>query len=130
MAVTLKISRGTLTAFISGDIDHHTAAGIRTEIDHAVRTNPVERLILDFSKVSFMDSSGIGLVMGRYKLMTELGGKCLIADPPAYIGKVMRISGVDKLCGIISLQALHGSDEKEQCGESEQKTSENGGVLL
>ena len=64
--------------------------------------NAVDTLTLDFSDVTFMDSSGIGLVMGRHKLMTELGGKCMVASPPAYILKVLRLSGIDKLCTIVS----------------------------
>ena len=90
-----------LTAYLSGDIDHHTAAAMRTEIDHALRQNNIKILTLDFSGVTFMDSSGIGLVMGRQKLAAELGGRCRVADPPAYISKVMKISGIGRLCEIV-----------------------------
>jgi stage II sporulation protein AA (anti-sigma F factor antagonist) len=103
MAVTLSAQSDTLTAFIEGDLDHHSAAGIRADIDHAVRISEISRLILDFSRVSFMDSSGIGLVMGRYKLMSERGGVCVVANPPTYIWKVMHISGIDRLCEIITV---------------------------
>ncbi len=98
--VTLKLNEQTLVACLSGDIDHHTASSMRTEIDRAVRSSPINRLVLDFSQVSFMDSSGIGLVMGRYKLISELGGVCEVADPPPYIAKVMKLSGIERLCEI------------------------------
>ena len=101
--VILSLKGQTLTASLRGDIDHHTASLMRSEIDRAVKTAPVSLLILDFSRVTFMDSSGIGLVMGRYKLMNELGGEVAIADPPAYISKVMRLSGLDRLCRIVSI---------------------------
>lgn len=101
MPVTTELSGSRLTARLGGDIDHHTAAAMRSEIDLAVRMNAVDELLLDFSGVTFMDSSGIGLVMGRSKLMSELGGRCLILDPPAYIIKVMKLSGIDKLCPIV-----------------------------
>ena len=100
MSVTTELDGSRLTARLSGDIDHFTAAAMRGDIDLAVRMNAVDELVLDFSGVTFMDSSGIGLVMGRAKLMSELGGKCRVADPPAYIVKVMKLSGVDKLCPI------------------------------
>ena len=102
MSVETSLDGSALTAHLSGDIDHFTASGIRGEIDRAVRMNAVDLLTLDFSGVTFMDSSGVGLIMGRCKLMTQLGGKCRISSPPAYILKVLRLSGIDKLCPIVS----------------------------
>ncbi len=115
MSVTLSQSTNILTAHLSGDLDHHNAASIRADIDHAVRTRDISKLVLNFSQVSFMDSSGIGLVMGRYKLMTELGGVCIIADPPQFVSKVFRISGINRLCEII---------ETHESGSQPEKTSE------
>ncbi len=105
MSVELKLEGDKLTAYLTGDIDHHTAAGMRAEIDRALRQNSIRILTLDFSGVTFMDSSGIGLVMGRQKLACELGGRCRVADPPAYISKVMRISGIGRLCEIVDTRA-------------------------
>lgn len=95
--------KSKLTAYISGEIDHHTAKNIRKEIDINVeKLNPAE-LYLDFSKVDFMDSSGIGLVMGRYKLQSERGGKVFIQNPPPLIKKVMLVAGINKLAKIVSI---------------------------
>lgn len=97
------IARGqTVCAKLLGDIDHHSAKEMRCEIDIAVKENDAKELILDFSAVTFMDSSGIGLVMGRYKLMSERQGKLVIAKTPAYISKVMRVAGVNRLAKIVS----------------------------
>lgn len=97
------IARGqTVCAILLGDIDHHSAKDMRCEIDIAVNENDAKELILDFSSVTFMDSSGIGLVMGRYKLMNDRSGKLIIAKPPAYISKVMRVAGVNRLAKIVS----------------------------
>ena len=113
MPVEICVSGQTLTARLSGDIDHHTALAMRTNIDRAVRDTPVTLLILDFSAVTFMDSSGIGLVMGRYKLINGLGGECRIADPPAYIARVMKLAGLDRLCRIVSLARIPHREEAE-----------------
>lgn len=78
-------SARTLVAEICGDIDHHTAKYFRGEIDKAIRSHNPLTLILDYSQVTFMDSSGIGLVMGRYRIMSEMGGEVIVASPPAYI---------------------------------------------
>lgn len=91
-----------ITAQIMGELDHHTAKYIRGDIDIAIKENNPQRLIIDFSNVTFMDSSGIGLVMGRYKIMSELSGTVMIANPPPYIRRVMQLSGIDKLCRIIN----------------------------
>ena len=92
---------GSVTvATLSGDIDHHSARLMRTEIDRAISAVHPACLVIDFSAVTFMDSSGIGLIMGRYKLMNEYGGEVVVARPPAYIRKVLRLAGVDRLARI------------------------------
>ncbi|MCD7741097.1 MAG: anti-sigma factor antagonist [Ruminococcus sp.] len=101
MPVKLETNGSKLTALLSGDLDHYTVSDIRTEIDRMVRGAPIDQLILDFANVSFMDSSGVGLVLGRYKLINEMGGRCIVANPPNYIAKVMKLSGIGKLCRII-----------------------------
>ena len=90
-------------ALLSGEIDHHNAKSLRQDIDFSLRENQPEELIMDFSEVGFMDSSGIGLVMGRYKLMQEIGGNLVVRNPPPHIKKVMRLSGIDRLASICNV---------------------------
>lgn len=95
--VKIENSDDKITVYISGDIDHHSARAIREEIDSNVeRVRPPE-LILDFQDVTFMDSSGIGLVMGRYKLLRGMGGEIKIVNASVHIKKVMKLAGLDKL---------------------------------
>lgn len=100
MSVKIINDENKLTAVLSGEIDHHIAKELRRDIDFAVREFQPEELVLDFAEVGFMDSSGIGLVMGRYKLMKEIGGKVIVKNPQNQIKKVMRLSGIDKLAAI------------------------------
>ena len=100
MSVKIINDENKLTAVLSGEIDHHIAKELRRDIDFAVREFQPEELVLDFAEVGFMDSSGIGLVMGRYKLMKETGGKVIVKNPQNQIKKVMRLSGMDKLAAI------------------------------
>lgn len=102
MSVKILEEEKRTIAVLSGELDHHNAKSIRSEIDFALRERQPEELILDFADVSFMDSSGIGLVMGRYKLMQELNGKIIVRNPPKHIRKVMRLSGIDRLAEIIT----------------------------
>ncbi len=97
MGVKIQKEQKKLTAFIQGEIDHHSAAFIRNEIDCALCQSAPALLILDFSEVTFMDSSGIGLVMGRYKLIKSLGGEIRVENlsPSAY--KIMHLAGMERL---------------------------------
>ena len=97
MAVTLEVTNEEITAYLSGEIDHHSAVELRRRIDEAVLAGTSEWLILDFSGVTFMDSSGIGLIMGRWRLMQEQGGRLTVRGVPKTLRKVMRVSGLDKL---------------------------------
>lgn len=98
--VKLEEKESVLTAYLDGEIDHHHAVEIRQTIDSMVeRTHPKE-LRLDFQKVTFMDSSGIGLVMGRYKLMQVIGGSVHVVNVSGYIRKVMILAGLDQLAVI------------------------------
>lgn len=97
MPVKLTLNENSVIASISGEIDHHNAKGMRKEIDEFVIANNPESLVLDFKDVSFMDSSGIGLVMGRYKLISEQNGELFVVNTSSYIKKVMKLAGLDKL---------------------------------
>ncbi len=97
MAVRLVIADNTISAYLSGEIDHHNARMIRLEIDLAIERNSPKELVLDFSEVSFMDSSGIGLIMGRYRQMAPLGGKIIIDNTSGQIKKIMKLAGIEKI---------------------------------
>lgn len=100
MPVTVNYQEPVLIASISGDIDHHNAKELRTEIDVFIERHQPISLVLDMSGVQFMDSSGIGLVMGRYKRMQDCGGAVTVQSCIPSIRRVMRIAGLDKLVKI------------------------------
>lgn len=86
-----------MTARLSGEIDHHIAGTLRNTIDTAALKDKPHELVLDFTDVSFMDSSGIGLVMGRYKLQAEQNGHLTVKGTSPQIKKVMKLAGLDRL---------------------------------
>ena len=97
MSVKIDATGEVVTAYLSGEIDHHNAIEMRESIDAALKTYGPSLIVLDFSEVTFMDSSGIGLVMGRYRVSRPYGSQILITNTPASIYKVMRIAGIEKL---------------------------------
>lgn len=93
----LPEKKGCVVALIEGDIDHHTAKEIRETIDEYIEKYSPLFLKLDFSEVRFMDSSGIGLIMGRYKLMTSLRGKLKVVNVPKNLERMIKLSGLPTL---------------------------------
>ena len=67
MEIIYEMTGNTLTAQLMGELDHHAAAKVRSEIDDTMDSYGAKNLIFDFGKVTFMDSAGIGVVLGRYK---------------------------------------------------------------
>lgn len=101
MPVTVKKTKNTLIASIKGEIDHHSAAGIREAIDEALSDDVgTQTLVLDFGEVTFMDSSGVGLVMGRYRLAQSLKKKVRVDNLDARDYRIMKMSGIEKIAEI------------------------------
>ncbi|MBQ8514267.1 MAG: anti-sigma factor antagonist [Ruminococcus sp.] len=100
MAAALHQENSCLTAVLSGELDHHNIRSIREEIDTAVIEQQPHTLILDFRQVTFMDSSGIGLILGRCKIMGGLGGSTIVRNPPPHIKRIMRLSGIERIARI------------------------------
>lgn len=82
---------------IIGDIDHHSADEIRDEADKQYARSGMKNILFDFSGVSFMDSSGIGMIMGRYKSIREQGGRMAIACMNSNIKRIYAISGLERI---------------------------------
>lgn len=94
MGVEILTNSGSMIAKIDGDIDHHTAAEIRSIVDKNINSFRPDRLSLDFSGVQFMDSSGIGLIMGRFKLMRATNGSMKVINIPKRLERMIKMSGL------------------------------------
>ncbi len=97
MTVSFTLEENGLCAEITGDIDHHSAKAIRDEIDKACSKYLPDVLYLDLSGVSFMDSSGIGLVLGRYRNMKNRGGNTAVIVPEGKTKRILIMAAADKL---------------------------------
>ncbi|MDO5311252.1 MAG: anti-sigma factor antagonist [Clostridia bacterium] len=95
----MRIERlgSTLVAKLDGELDHSCAAEVRERIDMEMNAGGMKNLVMDFDKVDFMDSSGIGVLIGRYKRANALGGKMLVIRTAPQVDKIIKISGLDKL---------------------------------
>lgn len=86
-----------LLVCLSGELDHHSAEEVRNKIDNRIDKDDVNKIIMDFSDVSFMDSSGIGVVIGRYKKMNYKNGKICITNVNDNVNRVFELSGMFKI---------------------------------
>ena len=82
---------------VSGEIDHHTAENIRKSLEREIRRSSAINIAMDFSRVTFMDSSGIGMIIGRYKTVKALGGDLIVFDVGESIKRIFEMSGLSSL---------------------------------
>ena len=84
----------SLYAFLAGEIDHDAAQSLRIQLDEALVSRSPQTLILDFGGVGFMDSSGIGLILGRQRCARSLGGTLRIQHAPEQLRRVLRLANI------------------------------------
>ena len=92
----IKKEGGDITVSLLCEIDHHSAKTVREAIDREIAAGGFSRLILDFSGVSFMDSSGIGLILGRAERAAEAGASVAVEGASRTILRLLRMSGIEK----------------------------------
>lgn len=97
MAVRITTTPVRVTVAVSGEIDHHNVAIIRYEADEAIQSALAPNVRIDFGDVTFMDSSGIGFVMGRYRIVNSYGGNVEVVNLTDRIYSMMKLAGLDKL---------------------------------
>lgn len=110
--VTCQKKDDTLYVVIGGDIDHHSAKYIRETIDREIFQARPHAMVLELSRVDFMDSSGLGLILGRYTRMREIGGVLKLKNPTPQTMKILALAGVDKLIPVISAESVQKEGTK------------------
>jgi len=87
---------------LSGELDHHTSESLRRKIDRYYSSKNLSNLILDLRDLKFMDSSGIGLIMGRYKMCKDKKGNISIVSTSPYINRMLKMSGIYQIVDVFS----------------------------
>jgi len=86
--------RNAVTVKLAGELDHNTALRIREDLDQLISDPHVKRLIFDMNELSFMDSSGIGMIIGRYKVMARRGGTVAVRANNSHVERIIELSGL------------------------------------
>lgn len=97
MNIDFMMNGRTLVTILQGEIDHHTCVEIRQKIDREYQKRRAQNLLIDFEKIKFMDSSGIGMLMGRYRNVAICGGKVALYNVSKETQKLLNMSGIYKL---------------------------------
>ena len=97
---------------ISEEIDDYTVRKIRRRADYEIERYMPKRVVFDFDSVTFMDSAGIGLIIGRYKFINMLGGKLELANLTQNVKKIFEMSGILKIIPVVEI-----NENREQIGK-------------
>lgn len=93
-------NKNLVIEFMSTELDHHITNEVRDEIDDILMSKSVKNIIFDFKNIKFMDSSGIGVIIGRYKKVSNEGGKVSVVNVNARVKKIFNLSGMNKIIDI------------------------------
>lgn len=97
MRFTHKTTKDTLTLSLTGELDHHGAAATRKAMDAVILEQQPKKVVLELKDVQFCDSSGLGLLMGRYKTALTVGAVLTVKEPSPPVSRIMKLAGLDKL---------------------------------
>lgn len=95
-----SLENDVLTVTLRGEIDHHSAVGVRSDIDSIIYEARPRKTVLDLFAIDFMDSSGLGLIMGRYALMQRIGGELTLRNPNERVVKIFELAGLGRIIKI------------------------------
>lgn len=100
MDFKIEKAGGILLVGVFGELDHHNAAKLRESVDRKITSGGVTDVVIDFSGLELMDSSGIGVIMGRYRLIESVGGRLCVSGASSPIRKIIELSGLENLITI------------------------------
>ena len=103
LKIELQITDSVLCVRLDGELDHHTAQLMRTEVENALNNHTLNHIILNLDQLTFMDSSGIGVILGRYKQIRERGDMILCHVPPS-ISRLFEMSGLYKIIQVVDTE--------------------------
>jgi stage II sporulation protein AA (anti-sigma F factor antagonist) len=99
--VQMLIKKNVLYARLDGELDQHTVEDLRVRISELIEKYQIRYLVLNFNKLQFMDSSGVGFIIGRYNRLKRIAGGVVLCSMNEHIRKLVLLSGLNKICSIM-----------------------------
>jgi len=103
--IEMEMERTTLIVRLKGEVDHHTSEIVREKVENELEKGLVKNLLLNMEQLTFMDSSGLGMILGRYKRVSQLNGKMSICCVKPSIYKIFELSGLFKVLPVYDNEA-------------------------
>ncbi|TFJ93760.1 anti-sigma F factor antagonist [Lentibacillus salicampi] len=97
LSTAFNVKQDVLVVRMSGELDHHETEVLRNEWKEMMYTNAIKHVVLNLESVTFMDSSGLGVVLGRYKEVLQLGGEMVVCSVSAPVRRLFEMSGMFKI---------------------------------
>lgn len=94
MEITYSVNGNTLTIHLIGELDEHAAEYARRAMDSLLENGNYDGVVLDMSRLSFMDSTGIGVIIGRYKILKRHNCPLYVSNPTVTVHKLLTLSGL------------------------------------
>ncbi|EFM09840.1 MULTISPECIES: anti-sigma F factor antagonist [Paenibacillus] len=100
LQVELEHRRNVLIVRLKGELDHHSADVVRYKMEDSIMNGNVDHVVLSLKELLFMDSSGLGVILGRYKQLKAKGGKMAVCDVNKSVYRLLELSGLFKILAI------------------------------
>lgn len=97
LRMDLEVKYGVLCIRLEGELDHHTADELRTRVNQLMDEEMIQHILLNLGNLTFMDSSGLGVILGRYKQITSLGGEMVVCSISPAVRRLFELSGMFKI---------------------------------
>jgi stage II sporulation protein AA (anti-sigma F factor antagonist) len=97
LQIEMEHHRRALIVRLKGELDHHTAEAVKSQMEAAIAKGESNHIVLSMKDLTFMDSSGIGVIIGRYKQITSKGGKMVVCDVNPAVYRLFELSGMFKI---------------------------------
>lgn len=97
LEIELDVKKTVLCIRLSGELDHHTAEELREQVTSTLAAHPIKHIVLNLQQLTFMDSSGLGVILGRYKQIKAIGGEMVVCAISPSIKRLFDMSGLFKI---------------------------------
>ncbi|MCH1624823.1 anti-sigma F factor antagonist [Fredinandcohnia quinoae] len=97
LTIELEVKHHVLCIRLSGELDHHTAEELRVKVTKVLDSTTIQHILLNLEKLTFMDSSGLGVILGRYKQIKNLGGEMVVCSISPQVERLFEMSGLFKI---------------------------------
>ncbi|GGH79228.1 stage II sporulation protein AA (anti-sigma F factor antagonist) [Pullulanibacillus pueri] len=95
--IDLEVKDQVLCVRLVGELDHHSAEDLRAQVTQILDQHLIKHILLNLGELEFMDSSGLGVILGRYKQITSIGGEMVVCSISAPVKRLFEMSGMFKI---------------------------------